>query len=1585
MRSLRARRAQRSTLVCLLALGLPSIVHADLRAREVDFARRRAALELAAGRPLGAAHVLRALQPLPSGARAEQEAALLLAEAELLAGDTEAAAALLAPLASVPTGFVRAQAAAHLLGLTAARSDSTAIAAAQRFLHEANAYDRGQAEAAAPGYLLAARVLWRAGDADAAQRAIEHARGVARDVGRLLGAETLLANGESMRAASAFHAIGDRSGDDFSRWVADAARLGEARALLLAGQPQRAREALTHVQHDPHARAYAWLFEAQIAYAAGDLAAAATALASADLGAHDPVHAAEAALLAIQVEIDRGRAAAAESLANALVQRLPAQLGLRSDAPLAPELRFDLAAWHASRTRATLDDLEARDVMRRRVRPMSLDDGAATLRFAEPIAADTLAAGLVLLEPYRHEPWPMVAADCRDAARVLSRARAELGMASDHAALARREFGQRQTLLARATQELAVHRLDLARLQRESLALAAALDAYRTALAAQEGAWLAALQSRVAALEDAVAVLERGIERLAARYPDDRSVRTHRETESARSELPAAARWIGRVDSLRAEILPRLAPSVAAVLREREPRNAAAALAALQAQVETLLAGTAELERDLAAIDAESRAQLAAAESAWRDAEDARRQASLALANARMALTTEQAAHMRARQAAYTEAARDLEATAAFAHAMDDTSGSDPDRLARLQHAATLLESLASDLPHALRADETLFRLGVVHVQRASLEHRRSLATFLAAGDAASAVPLPVESYAEALAAYARLVELYPASPRVADAHFHMGFLFGDIGAPEASAEHLQTFLAAAAADDARRGRAALRLGEDYVVLGQIESAFDAYDLAARTGTADTRAMALFELAWCAYELDRYDAGRTALRQLLSPDGKVAVDLQAEGLELLALCFAADHGAADAARELDAWGAPPYALALLRRMAQLFAGRAQYDESIAAWQTILDRDPHHPYAAGATVELVHLVELRHGDAEAHARAATLAPHFAPGGDWARAVATGASPARIDAAWQSRLVEEDRARARADSVAQALAEPAAAAATMSRMLRSAAVFAHRRAATDSLAANQHLEHAVELYRQTLELFPGADAEPTTWLYLGEALYALERPVEAADAYEAAAAHPAADSTTQTQATTSMLAALDVGAASDAALLPRYERAARSVLSARPGDAHGLDALERVGALAFAAARYEQAGVAYADLAAQSPASRAAPALKIVGDTWWRRDEPGKAADAYARALVPARSSANDSLAGVLEVLVPGALFRVATEAETRGDTEAAAATFEHVAAEHPGFASTDQALYRAARLRASRGDTTAACTNYERLVTTLTHSPLHADAWLELAALHAARGEHRPAAAAYGQFATIYAQHAQANAARLRAAELHTAARDTAAADAAYATLLATLAPATAPDTALVAQLWLRRARLAPVQSAAAHYARALEWQWTLSPVERAEANFHCAEALRPRYENVALDAPLVESLGRKKVALEDVLAAYAPTLRANVQPWHAAACLRVGDCLSHLGLALLDSPPPAGLQDADLESYCQALALQADALESRAVDAWTAGLGAARATGTDDAWVRGLRVRLFPVLARRVQTCAAPLFVHAED
>jgi TolA-binding protein len=566
-------------------------------------------------------------------------------------------------------------------------------------------------------------------------------------------------------------------------------------------------------------------------------------------------------------------------------------------------------------------------------------------------------------------------------------------------------------------------------------------------------------------------------------------------------------------------------------------------------------------------------------------------------------------------------------------------------------------------------------------------------------------------------------------------------------------------------------------------------------------------------------------------------------------------------------------------------------------------------------------------------------------------------------------------------ARADSTDAALERPQVAAARMAELLRASAVFAHREARGDSTVRQAGLERAVERYRRTLALFPGAEGEPTTWLYLGEALFESGRYVEAADACASAAAHAAADSTVRASAAGEELAALDAACAQDSTLLERYDHTARARLQQHPGDPHALDALERVGEIAFASRRWEQAASAWTDFATAAPdGRRAATALKAVGDTWWRRDDYRRAAAGYDAALTRARAAGADSLANALAVLVPGALYRAASADEENQRASAAAAGYESVASAHPGFEFADQALYRAAHLRAAMGDTAAAIQDFENIARVQTNSALVPDALLEVGALHAAAGHDVAAAQTYRHFAESQASHPQAQASWLRAGELFEHAGDKEAADSSYAELLR-IAEKGAADT-LAAGLWVRRARLAGTpEGAAAHYARALEKKAALPAADRAEALFHIADLRRPSYEALQLVPPLTESLPPKQQALEKLLADYAEVVQLGVEPWHAAACLRVGQCLEHLGAALRSSPAPAEFSSADAAAYREALQSQSQVFDDRAADAWSQGLQAAGRAGEQGPWRQELESRLYPVLARVVPTRPTPQFV----
>jgi hypothetical protein len=314
----------------------------------------------------------------------------------------------------------------------------------------------------------------------------------------------------------------------------------------------------------------------------------------------------------------------------------------------------------------------------------------------------------------------------------------------------------------------------------------------------------------------------------------------------------------------------------------------------------------------------------------------------------------------------------------------------------------------------------------------------------------------------------------------------------------------------------------------------------------------------------------------------------------------------------------------------------------------------------------------------------------------------------------------------------------------------------------------------------------------------------------------------------------------------------------------------------------------------------------------------------------------------------------------------------------------VAQEHHTYEFAPQALYAAAQLRRDAGDVTGAERNYALLIRTYPQHELQTDALLESAAL--AEQQQRPldAAAHLEHLLETQPQYAARTAAHLRIADLFLQASQPRQADRHYASLLEEIhPPGTAPrDSVLAADLWMRRARMSEDgANRAQHYGRALECGDALASVDWAEARFLVTEAQRPRYQAVTLVQPLDASLQEKKVALETLLTGYGATLERGVHPWHAAASLRLGESLAELGDALRDSELPADLAGDDVWGWQEAMNLQAQNLEDRAVASWSLGLRGARDAQHEDTWTADLRAQLFPLLSKRIPTQPTPLFV----
>src|SRR5262249_8045289 len=237
--------------------------------------------------------------------------------------------------------------------------------------------------------------------------------------------------------------------------------------------------------------------------------------------------------------------------------------------------------------------------------------------------------------------------------------------------------------------------------------------------------------------------------------------------------------------------------------------------------------------------DAAERGELAAAGSALDEVE--RTQAALERARtvAAEAARAERTARAGARRAGYAEAASWGTASAAF-HAALALAAADAGRRAALEHAAQRLDAFSRDFAASEQSEEALYRLGEVHLQLAARAYQEDLAAFLARGGKADAAPLPVESYTDAIDAYRRLLRAYPDTPRAHDARYSLGFVLAETGAAEASAEVLDRFLHDADSLDARRGPAALRLGDDRLQSQDREAALTAFRIAARSSDAES-------------------------------------------------------------------------------------------------------------------------------------------------------------------------------------------------------------------------------------------------------------------------------------------------------------------------------------------------------------------------------------------------------------------------------------------------------------------------------------------------------------------------------------------------------------------------------------------------------------------------------------------------------------------------------------------------------------------------------------------------------------------------
>lgn len=122
----------------------------------------------------------------------------------------------------------------------------------------------------------------------------------------------------------------------------------------------------------------------------------------------------------------------------------------------------------------------------------------------------------------------------------------------------------------------------------------------------------------------------------------------------------------------------------------------------------------------------------------------------------------------------------------------------------------------------------------------------------------------------------------------------------------------------------------------------------------------------------------------------------------------------------------------------------------------------------------------------------------------------------------------------------------------------------------------------------------------------------------------------------------------------------------------------------------------------------------------------------------------------------------------------------------------------------------------------------------------------------------------------------------------------------------------------------------------------------------AMAKFKLNQPIYDDFASIALRQPLKQSLGRKKVAMQKALDAYAKVAAIGVAEFTTASNYQIAEIYRKLAADLMASERPQGLSELELEQYSILLEEQSTPFEDKALDLYIANANLARQNIYDD-------------------------------
>jgi outer membrane protein assembly factor BamD (BamD/ComL family) len=806
------------------------------------------------------------------------------------------------------------------------------------------------------------------------------------------------------------------------------------------------------------------------------------------------------------------------------------------------------------------------------------------------------------------------------------------------------------------------------------------------------------------------------------------------------------------------------------------------------------------------------------------------------------------------------------------------------------------------------------------------------------------------------IAAYRELLRQYPDNPDNDRLLYQLSKAYDLDGRGDESLAVLQQFVAKYP-QSPYYAEAQFRRGELLFARADYIHAEAAYAEVVKAGSESTYYRnALYMQGWAQFKRAGYDAALqsfTSTLDLLWPRGRTLDridgaqrELVGDTLRVMSLIFSYENGAQSIKDTYARLGERHYDAELYRQLGQLYLQQKRYRDAAETYRAYADSHPLDGAAPAMYVLLIGAFEEGNFPSEVLAEKGEFCRRYGIRSDyWKQADAAQREPVR--AQLQNYLAElAQHHHALAQRTRASLGKPAAAGAEPVSD------------ADKKAAAQQSYRQAGNYYQEYIDTFSNPEAEADgvpadpqvvrMVFLLAESRFEAEDFAAAVEAYEQAAyRYAGSDAARGADAGYSALLAYEElirRTPDDRQETLRQAKIASELRFAQrySGDKRAVAVQARAADELFAAKDYGAAIAAATVVLQWQPAAEPRlhrSAALIVGHGEFEQQHYAQAEQGYRTAL--GFMAASDGERAAVQERLAAAVYKQGEQRLAAGDRQAAAQEFLRVAEVAPDSSIRVNAQYDAATQFMEGGEWQSAIATLGDLRKKFPQHDLSAGVAAKLAVAYQESGQTAAAAAELVRVAKQDPDASTRREALWTAAELYQKAGANTEASAAYRDYvqqypqpfaqalearhqLSVLAPAGEQRRQWLQQIVDADATAGSMRSDRSRFLAAQ------SQDELADAQYQAFISMR-------LTLPLKDSLKNKKVALEQVLRAYARSGDYGIAQFSTKATFRIGEIYAALARDLLQSERPPGLTDLEKEQYQILLEEQADPFVEKAI------------------------------------------------